>query len=107
VVVSSGGYPGRYETGKIISGLDEAKKEQGVVIFHAGTKSQSENGKTEIVTSGGRVLNVVGVSETIKSAIEKTYRAVEKVDFEGKHFRRDIGLRAIKRSNEATTYGTK
>lgn len=95
VVMSSSGYPGRYETGKLISGLEEVKKRPDVVVFHAGTKSQILDAKKQILTTGGRVLNVVGISEDISSAIQKTYDAVEKIDFAGKHYRRDIGAKAI------------
>ncbi len=98
VVISSSGYPGRYEAGKKILGLEEAQKEQGVVVFHAATKSQLSERKQQIFTSGGRVLNVVGISEGIGGAIQKAYRAVEKIEFEGKHYRKDIGFRALRRS---------
>ncbi|MFA5410593.1 MAG: phosphoribosylglycinamide synthetase C domain-containing protein, partial [Candidatus Omnitrophota bacterium] len=92
VVCASGGYPGNYEKGKEIFGLDEAGKMKDVVVFHAGTKK--ENNK--ITTSGGRVLGVTGLGDTIKEAIDKTYQAVEKIHFEGMQYRKDIGQRAIK-----------
>jgi len=92
VVLASGGYPGHYEKGKEITGIDEARRE-GALVFHAGTKV--ENGK--LVTSGGRVLNVVGSGKDIKEAIDNTYRAVEKIRFEGMHYRKDIGSRAVER----------
>jgi phosphoribosylamine--glycine ligase len=98
VVCASGGYPGDYEKGKEISGLDEAAKMQDVVIFHAGTiRSQvrRQTPQVEYVTSGGRVLGVTGLGNTIKEAIDKTYQAVEKIDFKGIHYRRDIGSKAI------------
>jgi len=92
VVCAAGGYPGNYEKGKEISGLDEAGAMQDVAVFHAGTKL--ENGK--VVTSGGRVLGVTGRGNTIKEAINTTYQAVDKIHFEGMHYRRDIGSRAVK-----------
>ncbi|MDD5596106.1 MAG: phosphoribosylamine--glycine ligase [Candidatus Omnitrophica bacterium] len=90
VVCASGGYPGEYAKGKEISGLAEAAKSKDVIVFHAGTKK--EGGK--ILTSGGRVLGVTGLGKTIKEAIQITYQAVEKIKFEGMHYRRDIGYRA-------------
>jgi phosphoribosylamine--glycine ligase len=91
VVCASKGYPGDYVLGKEISGLDEAEKLQDVAVFHAGTKL--ENNK--VVTSGGRVLGVTGRGSTIKEAIDKSYQAVGKINFEGMHYRRDIGNKAI------------
>jgi phosphoribosylamine--glycine ligase len=91
VVCASGGYPGDYEKGKVITGLQEAAKIKDTVVFHAGT-TKSEN---KIITSGGRVLGVTGLGNTIKDAIELTYKAVEKINFEGMHYRRDIGARAL------------
>jgi phosphoribosylamine--glycine ligase len=95
VVLASGGYPGNYEKGKRITGLKEAINE-GALIFHAGTRL--ENG--EPVTSGGRVLNVVGMGRGIKEAAANTYRAVSKIHFDGMHYRKDIGYRAIARITE-------
>lgn len=92
VVMASGGYPGSYEKGKKITGLREAS-DTGALVFHAGTRL--ENG--DVVTSGGRVLNVVGMGRGIKEAVANTYRAVEKVRFDGMHYRKDIGHRAIAR----------
>jgi phosphoribosylamine--glycine ligase len=91
VVCSSKGYPGDYEKEKEISGLDEAGKLNDVVVFHAGTKKQNN----KILTSGGRVLGVTGLGATTKEAIDKTYQAVEKIHFDGMHYRRDIGHKAI------------
>jgi phosphoribosylamine--glycine ligase len=91
VVCASGGYPGDYEKGKEISGLEQAAKIKDVVVFHAGTK-KSEN---KIITSGGRVLGVTGLGNTIKDAIDLTYKAVGKIDFAGMHYRKDIGAKAI------------
>jgi len=97
VVCASGGYPGEYEKGKEISGIEEAEKDKDVVVFHAGTKlltTTDQRPTTKIVTSGGRVLGVTGLGQTIKEAIDKTYQAVEKIHFEGMHYRRDIGRKA-------------
>ncbi len=90
VVCASGGYPGNYEKGKLISGLEEAEKISEVVVFHSGTKK--ENGK--YFTNGGRVLGVTGLGNTLAEAISTTYRAVDKIGFEGMHYRRDIGAKA-------------
>ncbi|MGB3082987.1 MAG: phosphoribosylamine--glycine ligase [Candidatus Omnitrophota bacterium] len=92
VVLASGGYTGSYEKGKEITGLEEAKQE-GALVFHAGTRF--ENGS--FFTSGGRVLNVAGMGRDIKQAAANTYKAVEKISFEGMHYRKDIGHRAIAR----------
>jgi len=93
VVISSGGYPGEYETGYEVDGLDALEKAKDVFVFHAGTKS--EDGR--IVTSGGRVLNVTALGFDIKDAIDRCYNAVNLIEFEGMHFRRDIGHRALNR----------
>ncbi|MFH1888741.1 MAG: phosphoribosylamine--glycine ligase [Candidatus Omnitrophota bacterium] len=90
VVCASGGYPGSYEKGKLISGLDEARKLADIIVFHAGTRK--EDGK--YFTSGGRVLGVTGLGNTIKEAINNTYNAVEKIHFDGMHYRKDIGRKA-------------
>lgn len=87
VVCASKGYPGEYEKGKEISGLDEAAKMKDIVVFHSGTKKQ--NGK--IVTNGGRVLGVTGLGNTIKDAIDWTYNGVGNIHFEGMYYRKDIG----------------
>ena len=96
VVCASQGYPGEYDKGKEISGLDEAAKLEDVVVFHAGTKKQMKEGGWQILTNGGRVLGVTGLGNTIKDAVEITYQAVEKINFQGMHYRRDIGHMAIK-----------
>jgi phosphoribosylamine--glycine ligase len=87
VVLASRGYPGKFETGKEILGLNQAAQIQGVKVLHAGTRL--EGGK--IVTSGGRVLGVTAVGDTTESAIQKAYEAASQISFEGMHFRRDIG----------------
>ena len=93
VVMASGGYPKAYEKGKGISGIDEAEAEEGVVVFHAGTIA----GDGGVLTNGGRVLNVTAVAGDIASGIEKAYRAVDKISFDGAHFRTDIGKKALVR----------
>lgn len=91
VVLASKGYPAEYETGKEIVGLDKLENFQDVLVFHAGTKLN--NGR--YYTSGGRVLNVVGVSNTLKEAIEKAYQAVNLIEFENKYYRTDIGKKGL------------
>lgn len=96
VVCASKGYPGEYEKGKEISGLEEVAKMGDVVVFHAGTKKLiTHNSELRTITNGGRVLGVTGLGNTIKEAIDKTYQAVEKIHFEGMHYRRDIGRKAV------------
>ena len=90
VVLASGGYPGKYETGKNISGLEAAAQLEGVQIFQAGTKRM--NG--QITTSGGRVLAVTALGQTIKEARERAYQAVSRIHFDGCYYRRDIALSA-------------
>lgn len=92
VVLASGGYPGKYETGKPISGLGEAAKIDGVQIFHAGTKRVND----EIVTDGGRVLAVTALGSTIEAARARAYEALSHIDFENCHYRRDIALNAFR-----------
>jgi phosphoribosylamine--glycine ligase len=97
VVCSQGGYPGNYEKGKEIFGLEEVKAMKDVIVFHSGTQ-ELRNPRTQepkIVTSGGRVLGVTGLGNTIKEAIQNTYKAVEKIHFEEMHYRRDIGVKAL------------
>jgi phosphoribosylamine---glycine ligase len=88
VVLASGGYPGKYETGKTISGLDDAAKLDGVQIFHAGTKYSDG----EVKTAGGRVLAVTALGSTLEAARERAYEAVSRIHFENCHYRRDIAL---------------
>ncbi len=92
VVIAAQGYPEEYETGKKIAGLTAAKEKQDIQIFHAGTKR--ENG--DLLTAGGRVLNVVGCGRGIFGALSKTYEAVEKIFFDKMYYRKDIGHRAAK-----------
>ena len=93
VVLTSAGYPGSYEKGKVITGIEDAEAMDNVVVYHAGT-AMTENG--ELVTSGGRVLDVTGLGETFEAARDLAYAACEKIDFEGKTLRHDIGLRALR-----------
>ncbi len=93
VVLASKGYPGKYEKGKVITGIEEAEKVPSVVVFHAGTAIK--DGK--LVTNGGRVLNVTALGKDIVEARERAYKAIEKIHFEGMHYRRDIGEKAIRR----------
>ena len=91
VVLASAGYPGTYEKEKVITGINQAEQ-QPAVVFHAGTKMQLG----QLVTDGGRVLGITATGETFTDAITQVYQAVEKIDFEGKYYRRDIGHRALK-----------
>ena len=93
VVLTSAGYPGSYEKGKVITGIDDAAAMENVTVYHAGT-AMNEDG--EVVTSGGRVLDVTALGETFEAARDLAYAACEKIDFEGKTLRRDIGLRALR-----------
>jgi phosphoribosylamine--glycine ligase len=88
VVLASGGYPGKYETGKTISGLDDAAKVEDVQIFHAGTKRAD----SEVKTAGGRVLAVTALGSTLESARARAYEAAACIHFENCHYRRDIAL---------------
>ncbi len=88
VVIASGGYPGSYEKGKVITGLEQFDGREGYYCFHAGT---SFNEKGEIVTSGGRVLGVTALGATLKEARANAYRAAEWVHFDGQYMRHDIG----------------
>jgi len=93
VVMASGGYPGPYEKGKVISGLGDAGKIDGVKVFHAGTRIRDN----QVVTSGGRVLGVTAVGGDLKAAIDKAYRAVSLISFDGAHYRKDIGHKGLRR----------
>src|SRR5215475_6641752 len=94
VVIASGGYPGTYEAGKKIIGLDEAAKVEGVKVFHAGT---SRNDGTYL-TAGGRVLGVTARAKDLQSAVDCAYEATRKIGFEGSHYRTDIAARAFKKN---------
>ncbi|MBW7864411.1 MAG: phosphoribosylamine--glycine ligase [Candidatus Hydrogenedentes bacterium] len=93
VVMASGGYPRDYEKGKEITGIAEAEKIPGVSVFHAGTRLDG----TRLLTNGGRVLNVTANSADLPAAIRSAYAAVEMIQFEGAHYRTDIGLKALRR----------
>lgn len=91
VVMASGGYPEKYETGKAISGLDDNGQAEGAFVYHAGTRF--ENG--EFLTAGGRVLGVTATGDNLKSALDGAYKAVEGISFEKAHYRKDIGKKAL------------
>ncbi|MFB2976338.1 phosphoribosylamine--glycine ligase [Microseira sp. BLCC-F43] len=88
VVMASGGYPGDYEKGKVISGIEQAEA-LGAIVFHAGTQLR----ENQILTDGGRVLGVTATGENFEQAIAQAYTAVDCIEFEGKYYRRDIGHR--------------
>ncbi len=91
VVMASGGYPGGYEKGKPIEGLEAAAEMEDVMVFHAGT-AISEG---RVVTAGGRVLGVTALGETLAAARERAYAAAERIHFDGAQYRKDIGYRAL------------
>ncbi|HKL25658.1 MAG TPA: phosphoribosylamine--glycine ligase [Desulfuromonadales bacterium] len=93
VVMASGGYPGAYQKGLEISGLQKAAGLDEVVVFHAGTRFEGGH----IVNAGGRVLGVTGLGPTVAAAIDKAYQAVDCIDWPGVHFRKDIGQKALNR----------
>ncbi|MBU3983130.1 MAG: phosphoribosylamine--glycine ligase [Proteobacteria bacterium] len=99
VVMSSGGYPGTYETGKVIKGLSKATREPEVQVFHAGTATKNER----TVTAGGRVLGVTAVGKTLEKAIEQAYKAVDCIQWTGCYCRRDIGAKALRRPEKQRT----
>ncbi len=87
IVISSEGYPGTYQKGFTISGLDKAKKMKDVMVFHAGTSYND----SDIITSGGKVVSILAMGVDIQDSQEKAYRAIEGIYFEGMHYRTDIG----------------
>src|SRR5208283_915261 len=89
VVMSSGGYPGTFEVGKRIDGLDEAGEVSGVKVFHAGTSKRGG----AYYTSGGRVLGVTARAGDLGTAVRRAYEACGKIGFEGAHYRKDIAAR--------------
>jgi len=95
VVMASGGYPGNYEKGMVIRGLDSAAQLRNVSVFHAGTALKDGT----VVTDGGRVLGVTGLGPVVAAAIDNAYKGVREIAFEGAHFRRDIGARALETGN--------
>lgn len=92
VVMASSGYPGQYQRGKTIVGLDEVARIKNAVVFHAGTVKEGSS----LVTSGGRVLGVTALGDTVPQAIEETYRAVDKIHWDGEYHRTDIGRKALR-----------
>ncbi|HEY4513742.1 MAG TPA: phosphoribosylamine--glycine ligase [Candidatus Paceibacterota bacterium] len=95
IVLAEEGYPGDYKKGFPIRAIEEAEKIDGVVVFHAGTTLDGE-----LKTAGGRVLGVSAVGRTLRSALDKAYDAAERIEFEGKYYRRDIGGKALKALSE-------
>ena len=92
VIMASGGYPGSYQKGKVISGITEAEMDINVKVFNAGTALNGD----KFITNGGRVLGVTAYAETLQKACDAAYAAVDKIKFEGAHFRRDIAAKALK-----------
>ncbi len=92
VVVASGGYPGKYQKGKVISGLERLEKMKDIIVFHAGTKLQDN----KVITSGGRVMGITAWDETISKAKERAYKGVKEIYFEDMYYRKDIAAKAIK-----------
>jgi phosphoribosylamine--glycine ligase len=97
VVMASGGYPGGYEKGEVIEGLDRIDDET-VKVFHAGTRLEGDR----VLTDGGRVLCVVALGDTVRAAREKAYRGVSRIKWEGAFYRTDIGYRAVDRETSAS-----
>ena len=91
VVMASGGYPDDYKTGKEIIGLNRINDEKGLMVFHAGTRSENSH----LVTSGGRVLSVTAIGDTLKEALSHAYHGIEKISFEGAYYRKDIGQKGL------------
>lgn len=100
VIAASGGYPGTYEKGFPISGL-EIGQLPGVSVFHAGTKRSGEG----LVTAGGRVLGVTGVADTLREAVNKAYDALKGIEFEDMYYRKDIGMKALLEINDEEVWG--
>jgi phosphoribosylamine---glycine ligase len=93
VVMAAGGYPGKYKKGLPITGLDKVRRMKDLMVFHAGTTLK--DGK--VVATGGRVLGVTAIGDTVAAAIDKAYKAVAKINWKGVHFRKDIGKKALNR----------
>ena len=92
VVLVSGGYPGKYEKGKEISGLEKVKRMKDIFVFHAGTKLAPNR---HCVTNGGRVLGVTALGDSIKGAVDRAYEAAKGIHFAGMYYRKDIGYKAL------------
>jgi phosphoribosylamine--glycine ligase len=97
VVMASGGYPDAYDRGKVIHGIEAAEALEGVEVFHAGT---SRDGEGRWVTAGGRVLGVTAKAPSVEDAVRLAYDATAKIEWDGVHYRKDIGYRAIGREKE-------
>jgi phosphoribosylamine--glycine ligase len=93
IVLASGGYPGDFQIGKEIQGLDAIKNRADLQVFHAGTKKDRQR----IITWGGRALNVTGTGPDLEAALKRAYDAIGGISFEGMTFRKDIGHRALKK----------
>jgi len=93
VVISSKGYPGQYRKGDVITGIDDANALEGVQVFHAGTTFRD----SAVVTAGGRVLGVTATGKDVAEAKARAYEAVQKIHFDGMHYRKDIADRALRR----------
>jgi len=90
VVLASGGYPGKYKKKIPISGIIEAEKVPSVTVFHSGTMYSDR-----LLTSGGRVLGVTAIGNTLQEALDRAYEAARQIKFRGRHYRKDIGAKAI------------
>ena len=93
VVMASKGYPGKYEKGAEITGLEDAKKVEDAFVFHAGTKLS----EGKVLTNGGRVLGITALADTVQKSINRAYKAVSLINFEGAHYRTDLGKKALRR----------
>ncbi|WP_319526419.1 phosphoribosylamine--glycine ligase [uncultured Desulfosarcina sp.] len=101
VVMASGGYPGKYKKGLEIKGIDAANRMRDVVVFHAGTSAEGK----KVLSQGGRVLGVTALGPTVEDAIKKAYQAVAKIDWQGVHYRSDIGKKALVRMQTVPRVG--
>jgi phosphoribosylamine--glycine ligase len=101
VVMASKGYPGSYPKGLPVSGLEDVRKLKNVIVFHAGTSRKDG----AVVTNGGRVLGVTAIGDSIRDAIATAYQAVSRISWEGMHYRRDIGQKAVRRLETAPQVG--
>lgn len=101
VVMASGGYPGKYAKGAPISGLDAVRRMKDVVVFHAGTARKGN----QVVASGGRVLGVTALGDTVEKAIRRAYQAVAKIKWNKVHYRKDIGQKALRRFQQKPAVG--
>lgn len=91
IVLASGGYPGKYEKGKIITGIEEAEKLQDIVVFHAGTKIDDG----QLITNGGRVLGLTAIDDSLQAALNRAYAAAKLIHFDGMQYRADIGKKSL------------